>query len=145
MPGDNIRVSFLDTTGEAGPPALGIFRNAAEGDFLTMTDSMSLYGESASASPPEMIDLRKENSRLAEDVSEIVWGLKHSLGLGGVFSFDLRADDDHPPKLIEFEICPGLPCHDFVHYCRQQLGLELPEAMARAAAARIRQLGLSNL
>ena len=139
-PGDNIRVSFLDITGESGPDALGIYRVVVEDDFQTMTDSMALYGEDASASPPAMADLRIEEPELAAVIADMIWDLKERLGLGGVFSFDLRAGRGHPPKLIEFEICPGLPCHDFVHYCRDQLDLDLPEAMARAAAARFNQL-----
>jgi len=141
VPGANIRVSFLDVTGESGPEALGIYRVVVEDDFQTMMDSMALYGEDASASPPVMADLRKEEPALASMIANMIWDLKEMLGLGGVFSFDLRAGRGHPPKLIEFEICPGLPCHDFVHYCRDQLDLDLPEAMARAAAARLNQLG----
>ena len=136
-PGANIRVSYLDVTGEAGPDKLGIYRVAAEEDFQTMTGSMALYGEGASAAPPKMADLRIEDPALAKEIADIIWDLKHALGLGAVFSFDLRAGKGHPPKLIEFEICPGLPCHDFVHYCQDQLELDLPEAMARAVAARI--------
>lgn len=40
--------------------------------------------------------------------------------------------------LIEFEVCPGLPCFDFRSYCRTQWGLSLAEAMAAAAASRLR-------
>ncbi|MGI9506266.1 MAG: D-alanine:D-lactate ligase-like protein [Geminicoccaceae bacterium] len=141
VPGDNIRVSFLDVTGDAGPDALGVYRLIVEDDHQTMMDSMALYGENASASPPAMADLRVETPALATEIADTIWDLKQVLGLGGVFSFDLRAGRGHTPKLIEFEVCPGLPCYDFVHYCRDQLGLDLPEAMARAAAARINQLG----
>ncbi len=139
--GDNIRVSFLDTTGAAGPDALGVYRVVADDDFQTMADSMALYGQSATIPPPALSNLRAEEPELAAKIADLIWDLKRVLGLGGVFSFDLRADRDHPPVLLEFEICPGLPCYDFVHYCRDQLGLDLPDAMASAAASRIDGLG----
>jgi len=54
-----------------------------------------------------------------------------------VFSLDLRVEDDGAIHLIEFEVCPGLPCFDFRAYCREQWGMELAEAMAEAAARRL--------
>jgi D-alanine-D-alanine ligase len=58
------------------------------------------------------------------------------LGLRDVFSLDLRLEADDTIHLIEFEVCPGLPCFDFRAYCRERWGMSLPEAMARTAAYR---------
>ena len=59
------------------------------------------------------------------------------LGLRDVFSFDLRVEADDTVHLIEFEVCPGLPCFDFRAYCRGQWGMSLADAMATAAATRL--------
>jgi D-alanine-D-alanine ligase len=58
------------------------------------------------------------------------------LGLRDVFSIDFRVEADDTVHLIEFEVCPGLPCFDFRSYCRSQWGMALPEAMAATAASR---------
>ena len=39
--------------------------------------------------------------------------------------------------LIEFEVCPGLPCFDFRAYLRAAWGMSLAEAMAATAACRL--------
>ena len=59
------------------------------------------------------------------------------LGLRDVFSVDFRVETDDSVHLIEFEVCPGLPCFDFRAYCREEWGLSLAAAMAEAAAARM--------
>ena len=59
-----------------------------------------------------------------------------ALGLRDVFSMDFRVEADDTVHLIEFEVCPGLPCFDFRAYCRSQWGLSLAEAMAETAASR---------
>ena len=59
------------------------------------------------------------------------------LGLRDVFSVDFRVEADDSVHLIEFEVCPGLPCFDFRAYCREEWGLSLAAAMAETAAARI--------
>jgi hypothetical protein len=51
---------------------------------------------------------------------------------------DLRVEADDTIHLIEFEVCPGLPCFDFRDYCRRQWGMSLAEAMAATAASRLR-------
>ena len=60
------------------------------------------------------------------------------LGLRDVFSMDLRVEADDTVHLIEFEVCPGLPCFDFRAYCRSGWGLSLADAMARTAATRLK-------
>ncbi len=50
---------------------------------------------------------------------------------------DLRIAADGAVHLIEFEVCPGLPCFDFRAYCRTDWGMELAEAMAAAASRRL--------
>ncbi|TIW43092.1 MAG: D-alanine:D-lactate ligase-like protein, partial [Mesorhizobium sp.] len=54
------------------------------------------------------------------------------------FSVDLRVEADDTVHLIEFEVCPGLPCFDFRDYCRAQWGLGLADAMAETARTRLR-------
>jgi D-alanine-D-alanine ligase len=60
-----------------------------------------------------------------------------ALGLRDVFSLDLRVAEDGAIHLIEFEVCPGLPCFDFRAYCRDRWSMDLAEAMAAAAARRL--------
>ena len=60
-----------------------------------------------------------------------------ALGLRDVFSLDFRVEADDTVHLIEFEVCPGLPCFDFRAYCRTQWKMSLAEAMAAAAANRL--------
>ena len=60
-----------------------------------------------------------------------------ALGRRDVFSLDLRVEEDGTVHLIEFEVCPGLPCFDFRAYCRTEWKAELAGAMAQAAAARL--------
>ena len=59
------------------------------------------------------------------------------LGLRDVFSIDFRVEADDTLHLIEFEVCPGLPCFDFRDYCLKQWGLGLAAAMAAAADNRL--------
>ncbi|TIW71988.1 MAG: D-alanine:D-lactate ligase-like protein, partial [Mesorhizobium sp.] len=53
------------------------------------------------------------------------------------FSIDLRLEADDTVHLIEFEVCPGLPCFDFRAYCASQWGLGLADAMAETARTRL--------
>ena len=59
-----------------------------------------------------------------------------ALNLRDVFSMDFRVEPDDTVHLIEFEVCPGLPCFDFRAYCREKWKLGLAEAMAETAASR---------
>jgi D-alanine-D-alanine ligase len=59
------------------------------------------------------------------------------LGLKDVFSMDFRVEADDTIHLIEFEVCPGLPCFDFRAYCRSEWGMNLAQAIAATAAARL--------
>ncbi|MBL8584105.1 MAG: D-alanine:D-lactate ligase-like protein, partial [Rhizobiaceae bacterium] len=60
-----------------------------------------------------------------------------ALGLRDVFSMDFRVEESGRVHLIEFEVCPGLPCFDFRDYCRAQWSLDLASAMAETAARRL--------
>ena len=59
------------------------------------------------------------------------------LGLRDVYSADFRVEPDDTVHLIEFEVCPGLPCFDFRAYCRSTWELDLAAAIASTAAARL--------
>ncbi|MBN9242497.1 MAG: D-alanine:D-lactate ligase-like protein [Mesorhizobium sp.] len=144
--GRNARTSFLAVEPEAAIEALGVSFVDSGADFQTMQDSLALYGDTGTAA--------KAEGRYAEPVLELVAGrqpqadarirtlastLMHGLGLRDVFSLDLRVEADDAVHLIEFEVCPGLPCFDFRAYCREHWAMSLPEAMAAAAASRLRR------
>jgi D-alanine-D-alanine ligase len=72
-----------------------------------------------------------------ERIRRIADRLMQALGLRDVFSLDFRVEADDTVHLIEFEVCPGLPCFDFRAYCRSQWRLSLADAMAETAANRL--------
>jgi D-alanine-D-alanine ligase len=143
VPGRNVRASFLAVEPGAGVEALGVYFVESGADFQTMADSMALYGETGAATKaaglqaePELVavaDLQPEADRR---IRTIAARLMDGLGLRDVFSMDLRVEPDDTIHLIEFEVCPGLPCFDFRAYCRRNWGMSLAEAMGGAAAAR---------
>jgi D-alanine-D-alanine ligase-like ATP-grasp enzyme len=143
VPGRNVRASFLAVGPDAGPEALGVFFVDSSGDFQTMDDSMALYGDTAAAAisegryaEPELVAVADSQPVAAERIRAIAAHLMHTLGLRDVFSMDFRVEADDTVHLIEFEVCPGLPCFDFRAYCLWQWGMTLAEAMAVTAAGR---------
>lgn len=144
LPGRNVRASFLGVEPAAGPERLGVFFVESGGDFQTMEDSLALYGgtgEAAKASgayaEPALAALRDAQPEADAAVRAVAARMIEGLGLRDVFSLDLRVESGGQVHLIEFEVCPGLPCFDFRAYCRAVWGMELAEAMAAAAAARL--------
>ncbi|PWK63175.1 D-alanine:D-lactate ligase-like protein [Aminobacter sp. AP02] len=142
--GRNVRASFLAVDIDAGPQALGIVFVDSGGDFQTMADSMALYGETGSAAraegryaEPELVAVGSLQPRAAEKIRQIAARLTTGLGLRDVFSLDFRVEADDTVYLIEFEVCPGLPCFDFRDYCRTEWRLGLADAMAETAARRL--------
>ncbi|HTV69571.1 MAG TPA: D-alanine:D-lactate ligase-like protein [Rhizobiaceae bacterium] len=143
--GRNVRASFLALKPEAGAEMLGAYFVDAGGDFQTMADSLALYGETGEAAKasgayaePTLIDLAEARPDAIEGIREIAQKLIAGLELRDVFSVDLRLEDDGTLHLIEFEVCPGLPCFDFRAYLRAKWRLELAEAMAETAAGRLK-------
>lgn len=141
--GRNVRASFLGLTPQTGVEALGIAFVDSGADFQTMADSMALYGETGEAAKaaglyaePELVAVADAQPVADARVRAIAGRLIGGLGLRDVFSIDLRVEADDTVHLIEFEVCPGLPCFDFRAYCRQQWGLSLGDAMAATAASR---------
>ncbi len=144
VPGRNVRASFLAVRPDAGPEALGIVFVDSGGDFQTMADSMALYGETGAAAvaqgryvEPELLAVGDSQPGAAERIRAIAATLMRALGLRDVFSLDFRVEADDTVHLIEFEVCPGLPCFDFRAYCRSEWNMTLAEAMAEAAATRL--------
>lgn len=144
--GRNARASFLAVTPAAGMEALGIFFVDSGGDFQTMADSLALYGETGKAAKrsgayqePNLIPVSSSQPTADRKIRNIAARLMERLGLHDVFSIDLRVEEDDTVHLIEFEVCPGLPCFDFRAYCRSQWGLSLAEAVAATAAARLKR------
>lgn len=140
VPGVNVRASWLDLDGKSDMSRLGIWRVEAEGDYQTMADSMALYGDSGAQAmrdgkyaEPRLIDLREERSEAAARIVDIAATLMQCLGIPDVCSLDFRIGDNGAVTLLEFEVCPGLPCFDFRSYVRTSWGMSLPEAMARIA------------
>ncbi len=60
----------------------------------------------------------------AAAIRAIAARLMQALGLRDVFSMDFRVEADDTVHLIEFEVCPGLPCFDFRAYCRLAMGAQ---------------------
>jgi D-alanine-D-alanine ligase len=142
--GRNARVSFLAVDPEkAGEDAFGVTFVDSGGDFQTMADSLALYGDTGAAakadgnySEPDLAPVAASQPVADTRIRALATKLMSGLGLRDVFSLDLRVEADDTIHLIEFEVCPGLPCFDFRAYCRERWGMSLPEAMARTAACR---------
>jgi D-alanine-D-alanine ligase len=142
--GRNARVSFLAVDPEkAGEDAFGVTFVDSGGDFQTMADSLALYGDTGAAakadgnySEPDLVPVAASQPVADTRISALATKLTGVLGLRDVFSLDLRVEADDTIHLIEFEVCPGLPCFDFRAYCRERWDMSLPEAMARTAACR---------
>ncbi|TPK69742.1 D-alanine:D-lactate ligase-like protein [Mesorhizobium sp. B2-4-15] len=142
--GRNVRASFLGLVPEAGVEALGIAFVDSGADFQTMADSLALYGETGEAAKaagnyvePELVAVADIQPAADASIRAIANQLISGLGLRDVFSVDLRVEANDTVHLIEFEVCPGLPCFDFRAYCRSQWGLSLADAMAETAANRL--------
>ncbi len=141
--GRNVRASFLGIDPKAGVEALGVFFVESGDDFQTMADSMALYGDTGVAAKadgayvePELVPVAATQPRAARRIGEIAAVLMTALAVKDVFSMDFRVEANDTVHLIEFEVCPGLPCFDFRAYCASQWGLSLPDAMAETAARR---------
>lgn len=144
VPGRNVRASFLAVDPDADMRALGVSLVESGGDFQTMADSLALYGETGEAArqagayaEPELVALRDEDPEADARIRAITARLVTAMRLRDVFSLDFRVGPEGRVDLIEFEVCPGLPCFDFRAYLRGQWGCDLAEAMARTAAARM--------
>lgn len=139
VPGENIRVSYLDVNGRGNLQDAGIYRVDSGADFQSMEDSLALYGQTGEAakasdlySEPDLDNLRHSAAEVAGRIENAVHTLATGLGLAQVFSVDLRVTDQGELAVIEFEVSPGLPCFDFRTYVRDQWKMELSEAMAEA-------------
>jgi D-alanine-D-alanine ligase len=144
VPGRNVRASFLAVARDAGIENLGAFFVDSSADFQTMADSLTLYGDTGLAamaagtrSVPGLRPVHDTQPGADTAIRDIATGLIHRLGLRDVFSIDFRVEPDDTVHLIEFEVCPGLPCFDFRAYCERCWQMSLPEAVARTAAARL--------
>lgn len=142
--GRNVRASFLDVAADGDMSALGVFLVDSGGDFQTMADSLALYGDTGTAAKaagayvePELVALADSQPDADAAIRRIAQRLVAGLGLRDVFSIDLRVEADGTVHLIEFEVCPGLPCFDFRAYCRARWSMSLAEAMAETAARRL--------
>ncbi len=142
--GRNVRASFLAVTPEASENDIGAVFVDSESDFQTMADSMALHGDTGAAArdngsyrEPGLIPVADSQPGADAAIRAICAALMRGLGLRDVFSADFRVEADDTVHLIEFEVCPGLPCFDFRAYCASRWKLGLSDAMAAAAAARL--------
>jgi D-alanine-D-alanine ligase-like ATP-grasp enzyme len=142
--GRNVRASFLGLKPDTGVEALGIAFVDSGGDFQTMEDSLALYGGTGAAAKaagtyaePGLLPVVASQPRADAKIRRIAESLTAGLGLRDVFSIDFRVEADDSVHLIEFEVCPGLPCFDFRTYCRTQWEMGLADAMAETAASRL--------
>ncbi|MHA6687749.1 D-alanine--D-alanine ligase family protein [Mesorhizobium sp. A556] len=141
--GRNVRASFLGLTPQTGAEALGVAFVDSGADFQTMEDSLALYGATGEQAKfdgkyaePELLAVAASQPAADAEIRGIAETLMRTLGLRDVFSLDFRVEPDDTVHLIEFEVCPGLPCFDFRAYCRTQWNMALADAMAEAAANR---------
>jgi D-alanine-D-alanine ligase len=139
--GRNVRASFLAVHPDAGVEALGVCYVESGGDFQTMADSMALYGEARddpdAGSTPKLLEVEGTQPGIDAAIRHIAGRLMDTIGLKDVFSLDFRVAEDGALHLLEFEVCPGLPCFDFRAYCRDAWGMDLAEAIAETAARRL--------
>lgn len=142
--GRNVRASFLAVEPLADVEKMGICFVDSGGDFQTMQESLALYGDSGAAAKaqgsyaePRLQDVAAVLPQADRAIRSIAARMMAALGLRDVFSIDLRVEPDGTIHLIEFEVCPGLPCFDFRDYCRSTWDVELPDAIAQAAHWRL--------
>ncbi|MBX3532120.1 MAG: D-alanine:D-lactate ligase-like protein [Rhizobiaceae bacterium] len=141
VPGRNVRASLLDVTGREGVGALEAWSVDSGADFQTMEDSLALYGETGAAAAATGTQNEPALTPVPADtlaaIRSIAQRLCDGLGLRDVFSMDLRVEESGRLHLIEFEVCPGLPCFDFRAYLKGRWGMDLATAMAATAATRL--------
>ncbi len=148
LPGRNVRASFLAVEPGAGVAKLGVYFVDSGADFQTMADSLALYGqtgvkarEHGRYAEPDLVPVADAQPRADGVIREIAAMLMRGLGLKDVFSADFRVEADDTVHLIEFEVCPGLPCFDFRAYCKREWGMSLADAMAETARRRLFSFG----
>lgn len=144
VPGRNVRASFLAVDPKAREDAVGVYFVDSGQDFQTMEDSLALYGTTGAEAvaegryrEPTLVAVADSQPAADQKIRRIASRLMQGLGLRDVFSADFRVEADDTVHLLEFEVCPGLPCFDFRTYCRSQWGMSLPEAIAETAANRL--------
>jgi len=120
VPGRNIRASFLAVEPQAGAERLGLSVVDSGGDFQTMTDSLALYGQTGAQTAatgqrrePRLEPVAATQPEADRRIRGHAANLLNALGLKDVFSLDWRVEADDTVHLLEFEVCPGLPCFDF--------------------------------
>ncbi len=148
LAGRNVRASFLAVDPRASVEALGVVFVDSGSDFQTMADSMALYGDTGLAAKsaglqdePALVAVADHQPAAARRIRDHAALMMRALPLKDVFSLDFRVEPDDTVHLIEFEICPGLPCFDFRAYCRRQWDLSLPDAVAETASRRLAASG----
>jgi D-alanine-D-alanine ligase len=141
--GRNVRASFLGLTPQTRVEALGVAFVDSGADFQTMEDSLALYGATGKQAKadgkyaePELVPVAASQPTADAEIRGVAETLMRVLGLRDVFSLDFRVEPNDTVHLIEFEVCPGLPCFDFRAYCRTQWNMGLADAMAEVASNR---------
>lgn len=144
VPGRNVRASYLAVEPDAGLDALAAVFVDSGADFQTMEDSLALYGEtgevakaSGAYTEPVLAQVGATQPEAEARIRAVAARLIDGLALRDVFSMDFRVEPDDNVHLVEFEVCPGLPCFDFRDYLRRRWNMTLAEAIAATAAHRL--------
>lgn len=126
LPGEDVRVSYLDIGGDPDLERLGIYKLDARDadDFMTGDESMSVSGHSRLI--PTLV--RFEHVGITDAVRRFAGALR----LQDVFSFDFRLAADGRAWLLECEVCPAVTIYDFRRYLADAWNCDLPEALARS-------------
>lgn len=139
VPGRDVRVSFLDLGDPAEPLGLYVIGTGSARGFPTLADSLQMTTLRAAGTAEGLTvivqDLRREPAAAAqvERLEAAVRRMAEALGLRDYYSFDFRLGEDGEAYFLELEVCPAVTIYDFLTYLRDRHGLELPQALARAA------------
>src|SRR5690606_13208052 len=132
MTGRDVRVSFMDVGIDPAP--LGIHAvMAGERGFPTLADSRRITtmretdGTSLTLRSLAGTDTGRRIETAARHLARVA-------GLRDYWSMDFRLGDDGTPWFLELEVCPAVTIYDFLTYLREAHDLDLPGAIAQAAA-----------
>lgn len=133
LPGRDVRVSFMDVGDEARPLGIQAVRVAGRG-FPTLDDSRRITAmREADGCSLQLESLAQ--TAAGQRIETAARSLARVAGLRDYWSMDFRLGDDGTPWFLELEVCPAVTIYDFLTYLREAHGLDLPEAVARAAMA----------
>lgn len=132
LAGRDVRVSFMDVGGDPTPLGIQTVRTGERG-FATLADSRRI----TAMREADGTSLALENlagTEAGRRIGAAAMHLARVAGLRDYWSMDFRLGEDGTPWFLELEVCPAVTIYDFLTYLREAHGLDLPGAIARAAA-----------